>query len=208
VTRIDVTLRSGGALPGRGGSQDREDDLRSLLRWVRADETLERRVDGRIGEAASASVFVSEVDFAAEVDLSSASERMGLAFDVLQLTLGSGISLGALAVSVMQWREARGRGRGPVVVLRRGDIEVEVPASGDVDAAVLAAVLAPLLDAPIPPVPVPAAAPPAPASDAEPAAVPPAPAPLLVPDAPPPAAPLPHPTADPDGEPQADDATS
>ncbi|MEK8173249.1 hypothetical protein NKH77_43100 [Streptomyces sp. M19] len=56
---------------------------------------------------------------------------MGTGFDILQLALGSGLSTGALVVSVLQWRDAR-RTR-PALTLRRGAVEVIIPADEPVD---------------------------------------------------------------------------
>ncbi|WP_066956024.1 effector-associated constant component EACC1 [Streptomyces lushanensis] len=92
-----------------GHPEGGEEDLRSLLRWVDADESLRHEVRGRlIGSAA----------------LPRGS--MGTGLDVLQLLIGSALSGGALAVSVLQWRDSRRRR--PGLVLRRGSIEVEIPA--------------------------------------------------------------------------------
>lgn len=84
-----------------------EDELRSLLRWLRADETLRYDVRGRLTAGTA-----------------PAPGSMGAAFDVLQLLIGSGLSAGALAVSVLQWRDSRRRR--PGLVLRRGPVEVEI----------------------------------------------------------------------------------
>ena len=100
-----------------------EDELRSLLRWLRDDDGLARQLEGhmRAGKAPEPG-------------------HMGTGFDVLQLALGSGLSAGSLAVSVLQWRDAL-RGSRPTITLRRGDITVEIPAQGDVDTDLLARVI-------------------------------------------------------------------
>jgi hypothetical protein len=137
-----------------------EDDLRSLLRWLRADETLAGLSAGRIRDGGPPQ-----------------PGAMGLAFDVLQLTIGSGLSAGALAVSVAQWRDARRRP--PGITLRRGRTTVEIPATGPVDVVALTRALQ-VLGAQPADVPLPAAAPLAAAPAAAPvraaAAVPPMPA--------------------------------
>jgi hypothetical protein len=191
---VDVLVLTPGAGPdgAPGPDGDHEDDLRSLLRWVRADE----------GVAAAEGLDGGRI-----VGAPPAPGEMGLGFDVLQFAVGSGISLGALAVSVAQWRDARAeRSRRRVVVLRRGSTEIELPADPGADPAALARLLAPLLTAvpsapPAPsPVQAPAAAPP-------PAPPPPAPvraqAPVPAPAPPPgPAAPAPGPAFAPEPVPE------
>ncbi|MFF3750331.1 hypothetical protein ACFYYH_07695 [Streptomyces sp. NPDC002018] len=85
-----------------------EEDLRSLLRWVEADELLRHEVRSRLVSSEATS-----------------RGSMGTGLDVLQLVIGSALSTGALAVSVLQWRDSR-RNR-PGLVLRRGGVEVEIP---------------------------------------------------------------------------------
>jgi hypothetical protein len=111
------------ALSGDDRPDGWEDELRSLLRWLREDEGLARQAEGRI-----------------HAGTAPESGHMGTAFDILQLTLGSGLSAGSLAVSFLQWRDAR-RGNRLIITLRRGDTTVEIPAEGDVDAALLARVI-------------------------------------------------------------------
>lgn len=90
------------AATGAATAPGAEDELRSLLRWLHEDETLD--VHARImGEPLSA-------------------HHMGSGFDLLQLAVGSGLSTASLVVSVLQWQTSR-RG-GPAVTLRRGEIEV------------------------------------------------------------------------------------
>ncbi|MEU8626808.1 hypothetical protein [Streptomyces sp. NPDC048669] len=88
-----------------------EEDLRSLLQWVGADESLRHEVRGQLAGSTTAQ-----------------PGSMGTGFDVLQLLIGSGLSTGALVVSVLQWRDSR-RNR-PAITLRRGPVEVEIPVSG------------------------------------------------------------------------------
>jgi hypothetical protein len=148
---VDETGTAGGALAAAGEVEvfltpaepaapgAAEDDLRSLLRWLRADETLAGLSAGRIRDGGPPQ-----------------PGTMGLAFDVLQLTIGSGLSAGALAVSVAQWRDARRRP--PGITLRRGRTTVEIPATGPVDVAALTRALQ-VLGAQPAEVPLPAAAP-------------------------------------------------
>ncbi|MBM9509296.1 effector-associated constant component EACC1 [Actinacidiphila acididurans] len=159
---VEIEVGLAAAVP-----EDTEDDLRSLLRWLRADESLAGRADGQVRDGAP-----------------PRPGQMGTAFDILQLTLGSGLSAASLVVSVLQWRDAHRRP--PALVLRRGEATVEVPATGEVDAAAL--VQAVVLLAEEPPVMMPAAAaPPVPVAAPAPAAAPPVPAAAPAPAAPPPA---------------------
>ena len=90
---------------------DAEDALRSLLRWLREDKTLGGALRGGIAPA------------------EPAAGHMGAgAFDILQLALGSGLSVAALVVSVLQWQSARTRA--PALTLSRGGVKVEVTAEG------------------------------------------------------------------------------
>lgn len=79
-----------------------EDDLRSLLRWLREDEALGVRV--HVGGAPPPPGV------------------MGAGFDVLQFAVSSGLATAALVVSVLQWQTSRRRA--PAVTLRRGEVEV------------------------------------------------------------------------------------
>ncbi|MDT0268730.1 hypothetical protein RM844_20805 [Streptomyces sp. DSM 44915] len=85
-----------------------EDELRSLVRWLRTDESL---VHGLVAQL--------------EAQRPPGEGEMGGALDVVALVLGSGLSAGALAVSVLQWRDARRTSR-PLVV-KRGAWEVHIP---------------------------------------------------------------------------------
>ncbi|RMI39360.1 effector-associated constant component EACC1 [Streptomyces triticirhizae] len=104
-----------------------EDELRSLVHWLRADETLAHGLVSRL-----------------EAQRPAGEGEMGAALDVVALVLGSGLSAGALAVSVLQWRDTRRTGR-PLVV-RRGAWEVHVPPGRPADEATLARLVA-LLEA-------------------------------------------------------------
>lgn len=92
-----------------------EDDLRSLLRWLREDESLKGQVRGRIRDSAS-----------------PMPGSMGTVFDIVQLTIGSGLSVGSLVVSFLQWRDARSHP--PGITLRHGRTTVEISATGEIDA--------------------------------------------------------------------------
>ncbi|KAF4407553.1 MULTISPECIES: hypothetical protein [Streptomyces] len=100
------------SLAAAGG--DADDELRSLLRWLRHDETLHDAVRGQVA-----------------ADGAPRPGAMGGGLEILQLVIGSGLSGAALAVSVLQWRDAR-RTR-PVLTLRRGPVTVEIPADGAAD---------------------------------------------------------------------------
>lgn len=117
----DVEIR----LPD-GAAEDPESELRSLLRWVHADESLERTVRGRLAGSAEPQ-----------------PGHMGTAFDLLQFAVGSSMSGGALAVSILQWRDAR-RQR-PALTIRHGGTEVDIPAEAAGDERLLRRITA-LLD--------------------------------------------------------------
>ncbi|MFG3256435.1 hypothetical protein [Streptomyces sp. NPDC048172] len=88
--------------------EDTEAELRSLVRWLRADEEVGRHLRAR-PTASSA----------------PAPGEMGAGFDLLQFAVATGLSGASLAVSLLQWREAR---RTPSVIrLRRGSLEVSIP---------------------------------------------------------------------------------
>ncbi|MFD4869172.1 hypothetical protein [Streptomyces sp. NPDC058412] len=87
------------------GTGDDEAALRSLLGWVHADETLAGAVRGR-GTAEGP----------------PAPGSMGGGFDLVQFAVSGGLSVGALVVSVLQWRASLRRPA--AVTLRRGGVEV------------------------------------------------------------------------------------
>ncbi|MFF8969426.1 hypothetical protein [Streptomyces sp. NPDC014995] len=80
-----------------------EDDLRSLLHWLREDDGVDLPV--RPGSAGP-----------------PPPGGMGTGFDVLQFAVSGGLSAASLVVSVLQWQTSRRRA--PAVTLRRGDVEV------------------------------------------------------------------------------------
>lgn len=89
-----------------GDEVDTEDELRSLARWLREDESLAGHLRADVGAAPAP------------------AGHMGTGFDVLQLALGSTLSTAALVVSVLQWQLSRRRA--PALVLSRGDVRVEL----------------------------------------------------------------------------------
>ncbi|MCT9092097.1 hypothetical protein N4G70_24940 [Streptomyces sp. ASQP_92] len=102
------------------GVADTEAELRSLLRWLKADDEIGPRVHGMLGSSAPAD-----------------PEHMGALLDVISLTVGNGLAAAQFALSIHQWRAAR---RAPTgVVLRRGGVEIEVHGA---DPAVLRGVTA------------------------------------------------------------------
>jgi hypothetical protein len=102
---ITATLDTAGA----------EDDLRSLLHWLREDETLD--IPGQVGDSAPP----------------TPGSMGGTAFDVLTFAVGSGLSAASLVLSVLQWQLSRRRA--PAVTLRRGGIEVVLTAAAARDDA-------------------------------------------------------------------------
>ena len=96
--------------PGISASLDAtgtEDDLRSLLRWLRADQP----AGVRAGLAAAPP---------------PPADGMGTGFDALQFAVSGGLSAASLVVSVLQWQTSLRRA--PAVTLRRGDVEVRLTA--------------------------------------------------------------------------------
>ncbi|MFB6619494.1 hypothetical protein ACIGFK_25485 [Streptomyces sp. NPDC085524] len=91
--------------PGQGP----ETELRSLLLWLSEDESLRRAVRGRIRSGAPATA--------------AGGTPMGSpGFDLLQLTVGSGLSAGSLVFAVLQWQASRRRP--PALTVRHGPYEV------------------------------------------------------------------------------------
>ncbi|OIJ66728.1 hypothetical protein WN71_016930 [Streptomyces mangrovisoli] len=89
------------------GSVDPETELRSLLRWLTADEEVGPAVHGTLAASAPAR-----------------PDHMGTLLDLISLAVGGGLSAAQLALAIDQWRTQR-RGS-PRVTLRRGDTEIEV----------------------------------------------------------------------------------
>ncbi len=110
--------------PGQGP----ETELRSLLLWLREDETVRREARGRIRSSAAA--------------LAAGGTPMGSpGFDLLQLTVGSGLATGSLVFSVLQWQASRG-GRAPALTVRRGPYEVTLTGDDAADPEALQRIVA------------------------------------------------------------------
>ncbi|MBC9715629.1 hypothetical protein H9Y04_24090 [Streptomyces sp. TRM66268-LWL] len=110
-----------------GHEADPEETLRSLLRWVRDDESLTATV---------------RADFAAGAR-TAPGQMGGGAFDLVQFAVTGGLSTASLVLSVLQWQVARRRA--PALVLRRGELTVEVTPEGARDEETVRKVIA-LLD--------------------------------------------------------------
>ncbi|MEU6210537.1 hypothetical protein AB0O42_23595 [Streptomyces sp. NPDC089922] len=103
--------------PGGGG--DAEDELRSLLRWLNADESLGRGLRGTLAadpERPAAGTPTSGTP--------SAGTLMGTGLDLVQLVVGSGLSTGSLVFSVLQWQASRRPA--PSLTVSRGGYEVRL----------------------------------------------------------------------------------
>ncbi|MER5820582.1 hypothetical protein [Streptomyces californicus] len=105
--------------------EDAEEQLRSLLHWLREDENLGPGVRGTLCSTAP-----------------PGAEDMGAGLDLVALIAGSALSSGSLVFSVLEWRA--GRRRAPALVVRRGRVEVRIPADGAVDAEELRRIVAAL----------------------------------------------------------------
>ncbi|OKK15187.1 hypothetical protein AMK16_28540 [Streptomyces sp. CB00455] len=101
----------------QGQGQGPESELRSLLLWLKEDETLRHGARGRIGSQAPPPAG-SEGGPAGDTDMGSPG------FDLLQLALGSGLSAGSLVFAVLQWQASRRRA--PALIVRRGPYEVRL----------------------------------------------------------------------------------
>ncbi|GGZ94677.1 effector-associated constant component EACC1 [Streptomyces subrutilus] len=123
----ELALRVDERGPGAGA----EDELRSLLRWLTADETLAGGLRTRL---------VHDPDGAPDTDV--AAEPMGFGLDLLQLAVGSGLSTGSLVFAVLQWQASRRPA--PDLTVRRGDYEVRLTGDAARDPDALARVLAAL----------------------------------------------------------------
>ncbi|MFI6014105.1 hypothetical protein ACIBAG_35785 [Streptomyces sp. NPDC051243] len=98
---------------------DAEYELRSLHRWIGADETLTGACTGTPRASGPPN-----------------PDHMGLGFDILEFAVNSGLATGALAVSIASWLDAR---RGAARLrMTRGRVVVELPA--DTPEATLAAI--------------------------------------------------------------------
>ncbi|MGW4700697.1 effector-associated constant component EACC1 [Streptomyces sp. NPDC004285] len=86
---------------------DTEEELRSLLRWLGADEGVGPGTHGRlIGSQPHR------------------SDHMGATLDLIALAVSGGVGAAQLAVAIAQWRGTRRPSR--TVVVRHGALEVEV----------------------------------------------------------------------------------
>ncbi|MEV8321108.1 hypothetical protein AB0Q95_43865 [Streptomyces sp. NPDC059900] len=87
---------------------DVEEELRSLLRWLRADEETGPYTYGELASSVAPD-----------------PEHMGAPpLDLISLTVSVALGAGQLAVGIAQWRGARPGA--PKVTLHRGDVRVEV----------------------------------------------------------------------------------
>ncbi|MEV8594100.1 hypothetical protein [Streptomyces sp. NPDC052012] len=113
MSQIDVRV---------AGVADTEQELRSLLRWLRADEEIGRALHGELRSSAPTD-----------------PEHMGNLLDLITLMVSGGLSAAQLVLSIDQWRAAR-RSR-PRVVLRRGSVEIEVVGAEEPTVRAVAALL-------------------------------------------------------------------
>ncbi|MEU5957982.1 hypothetical protein [Streptomyces sp. NPDC047525] len=86
---------------------DVEEELRSLLRWLRADEETGPHTHGELASSRAPD-----------------PEHMGVPLDLISLTVSVALGAGQLAVGIAQWRGARPGA--PKVTLHRGDVRVDV----------------------------------------------------------------------------------
>ncbi|MFI1368455.1 effector-associated constant component EACC1 [Streptomyces griseochromogenes] len=89
------------------GVADPETELRSLLRWLTADE--------EVGPAVRGTLAGSEP---------ARPDHLGTLIDLMSLVVSGALSGSQLALAIDQWRAHR-RGA-PKVTLRRGQLEIEV----------------------------------------------------------------------------------
>ncbi|WP_255954370.1 effector-associated constant component EACC1 [Streptomyces odontomachi] len=98
VRTIQVTVETGG---------DTEEELRSLLRWLTADED--------IGPHAHGVLSASQPP---------GSEHMGSLLDIISLSVSTGLGAGQLVAGIAQWRSARPAS--PRVSVHRGTLRVDI----------------------------------------------------------------------------------
>ncbi|WP_330295435.1 effector-associated constant component EACC1 [Streptomyces sp. NBC_00503] len=106
-----------------GAWEDPEAELRSLQRWLAADESLGRGLSVRLGSAPGG-------------DSATAGEPvpgtlMGSGFDLLQLAVGSSLSGASLVFSVLQWQVSRRTP--PTLVLSRDGYEIRLTGDAAAD---------------------------------------------------------------------------
>lgn len=92
-------------------SGHKEEELRSLHGWLRAEPALRRSVEASLLEAPAA------------------PGAMGGLVDVLSLITGNGWSAASFVLSLVAWRQTRPRA--PQVTIRRGDVEVTLASGTD-----------------------------------------------------------------------------
>ncbi|MFJ6757990.1 hypothetical protein ACIQNK_23550 [Streptomyces sp. NPDC091273] len=86
-----------------------ETELRSLLLWLREDETVRREARGRIGSSPA-------------IAAPGGTPMGSPGFDLLQLAVGTSLSTGSLVFSMLQWQASRRRP--PALTVRRGPYEI------------------------------------------------------------------------------------
>ncbi|MEV7617864.1 hypothetical protein [Streptomyces sp. NPDC089799] len=119
----EVELRLRGARVTEEGA---EEDLRSLLAWLTEDEGTGSRIRGRITG-----------------DQPLPPGHMGTgAFDLVQLAVGSGLSMASLVFTILQWQAARRRP--PEVSVRCGPYEIRLTGSEATDPETLGRIVAAL----------------------------------------------------------------
>ncbi|MFG2729652.1 hypothetical protein [Streptomyces canus] len=104
------------------GAADSEEELRSLLRWLKADEEVGPALHGELRSSEAAD-----------------REHMGTLLDLASLVVSAGLAAAQLALAIEQWRAARRTP--PRVTLRRGQVEIEVTGAGEQTVLAIAAML-------------------------------------------------------------------
>ncbi|WP_371614991.1 hypothetical protein [Streptomyces sp. NBC_00454] len=106
-----------------GPREDPEAELRSLQRWLAADETLGRGLSVRLGSDPKRD--------SATVGDAPQGTLMGSGLDLLQLAVGSGLSGASLVFSVLQWQVSRRTP--PTLVLSRDGYEIRLTGDAAAD---------------------------------------------------------------------------
>ncbi|MEV6583720.1 hypothetical protein AB0M92_36915 [Streptomyces sp. NPDC051582] len=115
--------------PRRAGAGP-ETELRSLLRWLKADEDLGSGVRAAIASPPPAD------------EVPARATPMGGEFELLQLTLGTGLSVASLLVSVLQWQASRRQA--PALTVHRDGYEVRLTGAAATDPEALRRIVAAL----------------------------------------------------------------
>ncbi|MFJ9410136.1 hypothetical protein [Streptomyces sp. NPDC101393] len=89
------------------GTNDDESELRSLLRWLKADEGVGPYAHGVLASSQPAR-----------------TDHMGALLDLISLTVSGGLGAAQLAAGLAQWRAARHSA--PSIIVHRGEARVEV----------------------------------------------------------------------------------